>query len=176
MKRLAIVAALATGALFIGQPPTHASLEPAVGPTTTDENSVTPKTVFGFDETPFAFIQFESDKLNVDKPLKLRWTWKHEHDLVGQEYERTTDFPPGDTTQVWNALDIWDEVKEPGDWSVKTNWFNLGEGGGFEKTHFTVASESFTVTPEPLGISLFLLGGTALAAGLRRRKKVDHAF
>lgn len=70
----------------------------------------------------------------------------------------------GSSQDRWLQLASWDAVKAAGDWSVNANVF-------FPNGSTDVASTNFTVTPEPISTTLFLLGGAPLAAHLYRRKK-----
>ena len=146
-------------------------LEPSLGPYMTDEGSTVKKDVFGWDEKPYVFIQFDVDELNTNWPLFVRWKWK----FMGKghpfwEFERVTDFSDN-PLNIWDSLDNWDSCKKVGKWRVETAWwsptlYNSGkEGLGRHKVNFTV-------TPEPVSSILFLVGGASLAATrLRRRKK-----
>jgi len=52
-----------------------------------------------------------------------------------------------------------------GEWNISASWFNstsTNTGTGFT---------SFTVTPEPLAMTLFLIGGTPIAVSLIRKRK-----
>lgn len=133
-------------------------LKPSLGPYMTDEGSMAPKPnqTFGWNEKPYAFIQFDMDDLNTEKPLIMSWKWRYEDGpVVSFERERISNFS-GDTLNLWNSLDNWDIHKQAGEWSVVTIWRNPGSGGSRLKT-------SFTVTPEPVSSILFLSGGAVLA-------------
>ena len=67
----------------------------------------------------------------------------------------------------WITLADWDSVKKVGGWEVNSNYFYPAGTTGF-------ASASFTVTPEPLAMTLFLIGGAPIAVSLIRKRK--HAL
>ena len=143
----------------------QASLEPINDtPYMTSDHSTTPKTTFGWDETPFSFIQFDRDDLNINHPLELKWTWHHEAEKVAKESAEIFSFP-NNPVSIWNSLVDWNDVKQVGDWSVRVAWHNRTQGGDHETL-------DFTVTPEPLSAGLFLIGAPLLAAGVVRRKKL----
>jgi len=140
----------------------HAKLKPSLGPYMTDEGSMAPKPNqnFGWNEKPYAFIQFDMDDLNTEKPLIMSWKWRYEDGpVVSFERERISNFS-GDTLNLWNSLDNWDIHKQAGEWSVVTIWRNPGSGGSRFKTSFTVTP----VVPEPVSSILFLSGGAVLIA------------
>jgi hypothetical protein len=129
----------------------------------TDYESIEQKTVFGWEEVPYAFIQFDVEDLNTKKPLTVWWKWKHENGKwYTFQWDSTTDFPH-EKLNIWYSPEEWDEVKEIGTWTVQATWRNPGSGGGMMKT-------DFTVTPEPLSSVLFVTGGTLLVARVLRKK------
>lgn len=145
-------------------------LDPFLGPYMTDEGSYDKKDVFGWNEKPFAFIQFDVDNLNANLPLFVTWKWK----FMGKghpfwEFEKVTDFSD-DSLNIWNSVDNWDSYKKVGEWSVRTTWWNpsvcSGKGGwGNDKINFTV-------TPEPYSSILLVFGAGCLGTiiGLKRKK------
>ena len=146
-------------------PPTN--LPPTLGLYMTDENSLTPKNTFGFNETPFAFLQFDVNDLETGKPFKLNWEWEFNDKTVAKISETVENFP-SDSLNLWNSLTNWNLEKQVGEWTVFATWKNANAGHGSDVT-------SFTVTPEPLSAGLFLMGLPFLAAGLRRRKALRSA-
>ena len=76
-------------------------------------------------------------------------------------YYQTTS---GTDLDRWLALDNWDSIKAPGVWETKTNYFYNNGTSGF-------ATANFTVTPEPLAMTLFFIGGVPIAASLYRKRK-----
>ena len=143
-------------------------LDPSLGPYMTDEGSAVRKEAFGWDEKPFAFIQFDVDDPNTNLPLFVGWKWK----FMGKghpfwEFEKVTTFSDV-PLNIWDSLDNWDSYKKVGEWKVKTTWWNPTlwsgkEGWGRHKVNFTV-------TPEPVSSVLFLIGGAFLAT-FRYRKR-----
>jgi len=72
----------------------------------------------------------------------------------------------GDTTKKWYTLDSfdWGSAAVIGDWTVQATYVD----GGFVNKF-----SSFTVSPEPLALTLFLVGGAPIAVNLyRKRKKI----
>jgi hypothetical protein len=110
----------------------YSELEPSLGFYMTNGESTESKDTFRWDETPFAFIQFDVDDLNNETEDKI---------------------------QVRNSPDNWDFEKLAGKWTVQTTWRNPGSGGGMSKTAFTVTSP---VVPEPISSLLFVIGGAFL--------------
>lgn len=134
-------------------------LKPSLGPYMTDEGSIAPKPnqTFGWNEKPYAFIQFDINDLNTKKPLFVWWKWRDpDGHVVSFERERITNFPE-DNLNLWNSLDNWDVHKQMGEWTVETKWVNPSGGVG----KFT---NNFTVMPEPVSSILFLSGGAVLIA------------
>ena len=143
-------------------------LEPINGtPYMTLENSTIPKSNFDLSEQPFAFIRFDRDDLNTDKPLSVTWTWRFGHKKVAMNSIDLDSFP-ADPINLWDAIASWDSVKEVGSWSVKTQWLNPTRGGDNTTVNFTVA-------PEPLSAGFMLLGAPLVALGLHRRKRLFNA-
>ena len=155
---------LAAALLFPGPAAaTHPPLEPTLGVYMTDEHSTVKKSTFGWNEQPFAFLQFDTADINTNKPLEIAWRWKFENTQVSKEFETITNFDHN-PLNLWNSLDNWDLHKEIGNWTVKAAWKNKGRNGGQDHVHFTV-------TTEPLAAILFPFGGLALAGLTRRRKR-----
>ena len=135
----------------------NGDLFPSLGPYMTDEGPFVEnpqeKNVFGWDEKPYAFIQFAIDNLNKEYPIEMVWAWYSGEmwEWVSWEYEVITNFPEEGKLNLWNSLDNWEIHKKIGEWIMEVNWWNgeKREGG---------ISLGFTVTPEPVSSVLFLLG------------------
>ncbi len=73
----------------------------------------------------------------------------------------------GTAQDRWITLSDWAGIKKVGQWEVNSNFFYTNGDAGF-------ATASFTVTPEPMAMALFLIGGAPIAVNLYRKKK--HAI
>ena len=147
-----------------------ASADPALGPYATDLNSSAIKHTFGWDETPFAFIRFDSDDLNLCKDLDLAYRFKFEG--AGPSHWTSDTYDLDGATGLlnyWQSLSNWDSIKQVGHWEVKAFWNNPSGSYGNEAFCFTVNGP--TVTPEPVSMALFGLGAGALGLTRLRRKK-----
>lgn len=136
----------------------HSNLDPVAGLFMTDALSTLPKEnqTFGWDETPYAFLQFSTNDLNTDKHLKVKYKWiDSSGKVVYNDKIRITDFSQSDLT-IWNSPDNWEEIKLLGEWTVKTKWNNPRGGKGWDEVQFAVA-------PEPFSSVLFIAGGLILA-------------
>ena len=133
-------------------------------PYSTLDHSTTQKTVFGWNEQPFIFLRFDSNALDTDDTLKITWKWfPTGGPVVSFQKEFLHSFPT-DPVSLWDGVSDWNLHKQLGEWTVKTKWWNDGNKGK-DTVHFTV-------TPEPLGALLIMVGGAALAAivGSKKRK------
>jgi hypothetical protein len=143
-------------------------LYPTAGP-----GDVTPKTVFALSETPYIYMHLpdpgpvvDPEVDNVGNLSGLRWIspssgsfFNVNASAINAEtwFSLDTGFLPGGTPTTWDA------VKELGEWNVTGGFFYTGGPADFAET-------SFTVTPEPVSSVLFVSGGLALLAGLRKRR------
>jgi len=117
--------------------------------------STVAKDTFSFDETPFLYMKLPEDDFNFASSF-----W--------HAPSTSTHFAsdgPGSIGKRWISLADWESVKEVGDWTIDSNVFY---SNGLTATSFT----SFTVTPEPLAMTLFLIGGAPIAVSLIRKKKL----
>ena len=163
-RSLLAVAVLVLSGLAAGT--AHADhLNTELGPYSTLLNNTTEKTVFGWNEQPFVYFQFDRDDLNLSEPLVIKWKWQHAGDPPTATEEHSFFSIPTDPFNIWNSVDNWDVHKQLGDWTVKTKWSNVGVGSAHHTVHFTV-------TPEPFGALMVLVGGVAFAAftGTKKRK------
>lgn len=146
----------------------NAQLE--LGPYMTLEGSTTQKTnnVFGWNEKPFVFAQWGAEVLNQKHSLNIGSLWKYGTQVEAVDFARINlkKNPVEDSLAFWDGVSDWDKHKKIGEWTVYYGWFNLCGAAGVKRL-------TFTVTPEPVSCMLFLLGGSALAAGkyIKSRKR-----
>ena len=117
--------------------------------------STVAKGTFGFDETPFLYMKLPNDGFNFASSF-----W---HAPSASTYFASQG--PSSTDARWLSLASWGSVKEAGDWTIDSNVFY---STGLTATD----SASFTVTPEPLAMVLFLVGGAPIAVNLYRRRRL----
>ncbi len=121
-----------------------------------------PQTNFGWDDTPWLYL-----KLPDPAPATVGSWWYNPSFFPYQGFEVVC--PQTTATDRWLAISNWEDVKAMGDWTVYgMHWY---EAGTYTPS-FDSKSTTFTVTPEPLGCSLFALGGLSLAFLRWKRNKV----
>lgn len=124
---------------------------------TVDSNgSTTPKSVFGPDETPWLYMHLSGLDSGVQS-VGASWWIDSESNA---HFEGTN---PSTSSEYWFSPSNWDTIIKTGAWTINAAYYA-------SDSKFDMGQTSFTVTPEPLSVSLFLLGAGALA--LRRRKIV----
>ena len=122
----------------------------------TDANgSTTPKTNFGWNETPWLYVKLSE----IAESITSAW-WT---DPNGNKYKIFDAFS---TDDIWLSPLNWSTIKKLGEWTI-TAVSHLDSGT------VNQGRLSFTVTPEPVSSLLFILGGGALAGTklMRSRKK-----
>jgi hypothetical protein len=116
--------------------------------------STAAKDTFGFDETPFLYMKLPEDDFNFASSF-----W--------HAPSSSTHFAsdgPSTTGERWISLTDWNNVKEVGDWTIDSNVF-------YSNGAAATSVASFTVTPEPLAMALFFVGGVPIAANLYHKRK-----
>lgn len=123
--------------------------------TTDSFESHTPKVNFGWNETPWLYLNLPSADFNASASF-----W---NDPEGESF-LVSAFSNDD--EYWLSLDNgwdssgapvnWSEVRRMGQWNVYASFLYATGGSGTGATNFTV-------TPEPISSILFLIGGAALA-------------
>lgn len=127
--------------------------------TTDAYRSTTPKTIFGWDETPWLYLRLPETSFNFTRA----W-WESP---TGDRYLTGSI---GYDQDIWLTLgNHWYEVRELGDWDITARFIQkelcsrpiCGRG-----------STSFTVTPEPISSILFIVGSATLAIRRYLTKKL----
>ncbi len=119
------------------------------------ENSTLARLTFGWNDKPFSYVLFPT--VDTAQMLQFNRIWKYGNDVVATQNETYSGESP---VTYWKGLDNWFDsgVRKNGQWSVETIWNYSGSKYQFKST------DNFTVTPEPIGAALFLLGGFALSS------------
>ena len=112
---------------------------------------------FDESETPYLYMELQQ---GISKDTTINTTW---FGPDGAEYFSTTGVATG--TDRWIGLEDWDAIRKEGLWNVSAQYItqNGKSGTGFA---------SFTVTPEPYGIILFLVG--SLVIGIKLNKQYGY--
>lgn len=168
-KKLLLVLAfiLSFGILSAGQNAfadfTQYTIVGAIGDKETNE-----KLVFGFNETPYLYMKLP-DTGNVftgsfwrDPDASISYVSTKN---TGPEASHISASGSGLISGLdrWITLSNWDTVKKVGEWEVNSNYFHTNGSTGF-------STASFTVTPEPIAMVLFVIGGLPIAASLYRNR------
>ena len=118
------------------------------------------KTLFGFDDpSPYLYMRLPANGQAFTGSF-----WRDPDATIF--YMSTTGSTPD--RDRWITLADWNTVKKAGEWEVNSNYFYTTGATGFGST-------SFTVTPEPLAMALFLIGGAPIAVNLYRKKRLLKA-
>jgi hypothetical protein len=130
-------------------------------PFTTLENNTHKKTEFGWNETPFVYLQLK--RIDKKEDLNINYVWTHGTD----SYTQSETYSDIASLKSWQDLDIWNSVRAIGDWTVSASWGYAGKG-----CDMITRTSTFNVVPEPVSLVLFGLGAGVLGlAQLRRKKK-----
>jgi len=116
--------------------------------------STTQQTVFGYGDIPWLYVELDSTGATA-----INTTWTAPSSAVDNANITIDD----GLVEYWITLIDWSSVKEVGDWDID----GLIAPGG------ATASTSFTVVPEPVSSTLFVIGSATL--GFRRFKKRKFA-
>ncbi len=139
---------------------------------TSENNDTTLKNIFDLNDDPYAYLFVNKDMLvTTPDALDITWTWYY---LDGMHWVlQETD---ADSARSWSAnLDLndnfntWEPLNAeliPGRWKVDVKWLPSDSNS----TCWYTKTAKFTVTPEPLGCSLFALGSGVIAL-LRRKRR-----
>ena len=113
------------------------------------------QTVFDLDDpSPYLYMKLPA--------LGQAFTGSFWRDPEAEHFYETSS--GGADLERWVNLSNWDTVKKAGEWEVTSNYFYTNGNTGF-------ASTNFTVTPEPLAMTLFLIGGAPIGISLYRKRK-----
>jgi hypothetical protein len=134
--------------------------------------STTMQDIFQLDETPFLYVEFSDGVGSGDVTLTF---W----DSPTNTMYYTKTLTSWNQSQLWVSLDDgysdaaltnaidWIDVRELGDWAINVD-FTTDPGSKYnEKTVSGVTG--FTVVPEPVSSTLFIVGAATL--GYRRFRK-----
>lgn len=122
--------------------------------------SFTEKTVFGFDDpSPYLYMRLPDNG--------KAFTGSFWRDPDAAIFYMSTEGSTPDRDR-WITLADWAAVKKVGEWEVNSNYFYTNGNTGF-------GTASFTVTPEPLAMALFLIGGAPIAVNLYRKRRLLKA-
>lgn len=142
---------------------------------------------YNFGETPWVYIKFKLEDLNLTSPLHMLWVWSSLADpnVTESTVQSVNINALGTDKELWSSAPEpwWTNDGGPGEWHVDINWFNVNGTNGISAADFTSCGKvggpadrtapcGPVVTPEPLSSTLFLLGGAPLVAALRKRQKL----
>lgn len=114
------------------------------------------KNEFTLNETPYLFMQLPTGEELSDFTVSF---W---HGPTNNTSVMT--FGGAGLTR-WATPANWDAVKEVDEWDIDASWYNSGTGNG------GTGHTSFTVTPEPIAMILFMVGGLPIATSLYRNRR-----
>jgi len=113
--------------------------------------------IFTLDQTPYIYMGITGSVSGTADFAHLL------SDPNGAGYAAFTSENIGSDNAVWYSFSNWDTIKKAGEWEA-VSFFNKGSdiGSGWD---------NFTVTPEPLAMTLFLIGGAPMAMNLYKKKR-----
>jgi hypothetical protein len=116
--------------------------------------STAEQTSFSLSETPYLYYKLSSPVVSG----KIITTW-----LLGSD-AFVLKAPTTPAGEGWLSLTTWDTVKKAGTWDIRGY---LKDNG----TYSDCKTTSFVVTPEPMAMVLYGLGGLPITVFLYRRRK-----
>jgi hypothetical protein len=115
------------------------------------------KNIFNPNETPWVYVKLSSSE---NSAVNVSWLSPSGIGSMSQNFSNDTE--------RWLSPQNWAGISQKGSWTIQANYFTPGGSSGN-------ASANFTVTPEPVSTTLFLIGSLPLAVGVyrgRRKKSV----
>lgn len=126
--------------------------------------STVEKNTFSLSETPFLFVKLPP--VNNERYGEVFTNWIFGSSV--QDSANTTGILGQE--KFWLSPLNWSSIAQPGTWLIDGSYFIIKESNDSLKK-FGNTSYNFTVTPEPISMMLFGLGGAVLGlVGLRRKK------
>lgn len=140
---------------------------------------------YNFGETPWLYLKLKLEDLSLSSPLHLHWVWSSFDDpnITETQNEKISLTGLGTDKEIWKSAPQpwWTNNGGPGEWHVDVNWFNVHGTNGISSADFTSCPQGGiitrqapcgpVVTPEPLSMVLFLLGGAPVVAVIKKRLK-----
>ncbi|NTV30089.1 MAG: hypothetical protein HGA80_08430 [Candidatus Omnitrophica bacterium] len=121
----------------------------------TDSNGLP---IFSLTQTPVLYLQLPNNFIFAD----INTTW---NSPTGPSYDKDKYQSFWQGNNVWLSLSKWNTVKTTGTWTVDGSYNALLCKTGS-------AQASFVVTPEPMALTLYGIGGLPLLAHFIRRRKM----
>lgn len=127
------------------------------------------KDTFGWNEKPWVFLQFPTGTHQYDsEEMFSEWSLGPEDNFY---FDSSEDIFYKSGNKAWVAFSDtnWNAIKQHGEWEISSLTVFYKDGDP-KKT--AIGSTTFTVSPEPVSSSLFLLGAGGIFARRLRRKSI----
>lgn len=131
-------------------------------------SSVTQKTSFGWDETPWLYMRLPHPGMYLTEFVLTKHSGEEFFNSLTPRTDPRTDIL---NPEEWFQLNSWNDIKDEGEWHISARFFY--PPSELQPPDEGFGTTSFTVTPEPISTFLFLTGGTALVIRSIRRKKIN---
>ena len=120
--------------------------------------------VFGFNQTPYLYLEVLD--AGISSHATIFSDWKFSSTILDSE----NAVGGNNVKKFWLSPLNWNSIKQVGQWDVDAS-YRVNVTSNNQLMRFGSGTAKFTVTPEPVSASLFILGAGALAArGLRKKK------